>query len=185
MACQSFPASFLVHPGNKSTSSIPTVAHRYGVCILRCDVGSGIGRMAPPSVLCNQTPPAKPKVRRCEPLKAIDASASHSRSRRPVAAQGSATSATPGHTISIFFVSLTRVAAGRRPARPLRQDAMKPGDSRERTPGCWSDSHRCPSSCARVNKCFYRRTEIFRYSPGYLHRRHGSAENRKRINFCA
>ncbi len=33
--------------------------------------------------------------------------------------------------ISVFLASLIRVAAGRRPARPLQQDTMQPGNTDE------------------------------------------------------
>ncbi len=52
-----------------------------------------------------------------------------SRSRRPSATRGSPT---PGHMISIFFVSLIRVAAGRRLARSLQKHTMKPGDAEDK-----------------------------------------------------
>ncbi len=41
-------------------------------------------------------------------------------------------SAIPGHTISIFFASLIRAAAGRRPARPLRQETVRTGNTEEK-----------------------------------------------------
>ncbi len=39
---------------------------------------------------------------------------------------------TPGHTISIFFASLIRVAAARRPDRSFQQDTMQSGDTDEK-----------------------------------------------------